>query len=254
MIDIHSHFLPGIDDGAKTEEVSLVMLEMAVEHGTTHIAGTPHCNFEYEYSLERNQELMKGLQEKMGDRIQLMTGCDFHLSYENLEVILEKPSTYTINQGNYLLTEFGNYSIPPNIENNFHQLRLKQLSPIITHPERIPGLVQEKFDLLIQLVGMGCPLQITGGSLTGRFGKIARVACFKLLDWQMVHFVASDAHNIRGRSPRLTNARKIVTEKYGEDLAQALLVENPRAAIESKPMPYYPDPAEPPRKKRFWFF
>lgn len=254
MFDIHSHYLPGIDDGAKTEETSLAMLEMAAENGTTHIVGTPHCNYEYKYSFERNQGLMKQLQEKLGDRIQLSTGCDFHLSFENLRDVLDHPSRYTINQGTFLLTEFGNYSIPPSIENEMHQLRLKQLVPIITHPERIPALVETRMDLLKKLVEMGCPLQVTAGSLTGRFGKHARELCFRLLDREMVHMVASDAHNTQHRSPRLKNARKVVAEKYGEERAQALFVENPRAAIESQSLPYYPYPTEPLRKKRFWFF
>lgn len=254
MIDIHSHFLPGLDDGAQTEEASLAMLELAVGDGTTHIVGSPHCNFEYSFSPSRNLELASALQAKLGDRIRLLTGCDFHLSYENLERALEDPSQFAIDQGNYLLTEFGNYSVPPKIENSFHQLRLKQVVPIITHPERIPMLMEDRFDLIRQLVGMGCPVQITAGSLTGRFGKRARAACFKLLDWRMAHFVASDAHDTEHRPPRLSNARAIVSEKYGEEIAQALFIDNPRAAIESQPMPYFPEAAEPPRKRRWWFF
>ena len=254
MIDIHSHFLPGLDDGAPTAEVSLAMLEVAAENGITHIVGTPHCNAAYEYSQEKNQALAKGLQEKVGDRIRLMTGCDFHLSFENLEQLEENPALYTVNQGTYLLTEFSHYSIPPNIEEALHGLRLKGLVPIITHPERIDILMEERFGLIRQLVEMGCAVQITAGSLTGRFGERAKQSCFKLLGCRMVHFVASDAHNVKHRPPRLNNARRIVAQKYGDEVAQALFVDNPCAAIESRPLPYAPKPQDPPRKRLFGIF
>ncbi len=254
MIDIHSHILPGLDDGAPTEEVSLAMLEMAAKNGTTHIVGTPHCNGEFEYSQEKNQVLAKGLQEKVGDRIRLMTGCDFHLSYENLEEVMENARLYTLNQGNYLLTEFAYYSIPPHIEDSFLQLRTRELVPIITHPERIPILIEERIDLIRQLVEMGCPVQITAGSLTGRFGAKVKQSCFTLLESQLVHFVASDAHDTDRRPPHLRNARRIIKKHFGADLTQALFVDNPRAAIESKPLPYLPEPAEPIRKKIFGIF
>ena len=231
MIDIHSHFLPGLDDGAPTEEVALAMLERAAKNGTTHIVGTPHCNAEFEYSLEKNLALAEKLQEKVGNRIRLMTGCDFHLSYENLEEVMENAHRYTLNQGNYLLTEFAHFSIPPHIEDSFLQLRTRELVPIITHPERIDILMGERFGLIRQLVEMGCAVQITAGSLTGRFGERAKQSCFKLLGCRMVHFVASDAHNVKRRPPRLNNARRIVAQKYGDEVAQALFVDNPRAAI-----------------------
>lgn len=254
MIDIHSHFLPGLDDGAPTEEVALAMLEMAIKSGTTHIVGTPHCNAEFEYSVEKNRALIEGLQQKVGESIRLMTGCDFHLSYENLEEVMENARRYTLNQGNYLLTEFGHYSIPPNIEDSFLQLRMRELVPIITHPERVPILIEERFDLIRQLVEMGCAVQITAGSLTGRFGEKVKQSCFTLLESQLVHFVASDAHDTKKRPPHLRNARHILKKHFGEDLTQALFVDNPRAAIESQPLPYFPEPATPARKKIFGIF
>lgn len=254
MYDIHSHVLPGLDDGAKTFDDSVALLEMAAEDGTTHIVGTPHCNYQYEYSLERNLELARQLQQQLGGRITLLTGCDFHLSYENLERVVEEPSRYTLNQGRYLLTEFSTHGIPPGIENQLHQLRLKRLVPVITHPERVPELMRDRFELLVRLAEMGCPIQVTAGSLSGQFGEPAREASQRLLNWKMVRFVASDAHNIRGRTPRLSDARRLVAEEFGEEVAEALFTANPRAAIESQPLPFDPEPAEPPRKRRFWFF
>ncbi|MGH9804420.1 MAG: CpsB/CapC family capsule biosynthesis tyrosine phosphatase, partial [Candidatus Acidiferrales bacterium] len=82
MVDIHSHFLPGLDDGARTLDDAVAMIDMAAADGTTHLVGTPHWNHRYPFSLERNRELREQLQARAGARIRLLTGCDFHLSYE----------------------------------------------------------------------------------------------------------------------------------------------------------------------------
>src|SRR3989338_9484844 len=117
MIDIHSHFLPGLDDGAKTIEDAVAMIEMAAADGTTHLVATPHCNDRYQFSLERNRALLAELRARAGDRIQLSSGCDFHLSFENLERVAAEKSAYTLNQGSYLLTEFASYGIATQVLN-----------------------------------------------------------------------------------------------------------------------------------------
>jgi protein-tyrosine phosphatase len=256
VVDIHSHFLPGLDDGAQDIDTSLAMVEMAAADGTTHLVGTPHCNAHYPFSLERNQELLEELRSQVTKPITLLTGCDFHLSYENIQAVQEDKHRFTINQGDYLLTEFSDYSIAPSTPEVFHQLRLAGLFPIITHPERNPLLQHGPgMRLLRKLVEMECPIQVTAASLTGRFGGRAKKFAESLMEQQMVHILASDAHDTKDRPPTLSPVRRAVTQKYGAELAQALLVDNPRAAIESRALPYFPDPAPPPkRKRRFWFF
>ncbi len=183
----------------------------------------------------------------------LLSGCDFHLSYQNLERLLAERTTYTVNQGRYLLTEFSNYGIAPQVLNIFHQLRLADLVPVITHPERNPLLWHQEKVLLRRLAGMGCPIQITAGSLLGRFGQEAQRMAGQLLGERLVHFVASDAHDTQHRPPRLSAAHAFVAQKYGAEMADWLLVANPLAAIESRPLPYFPEPAAP-RHRRPWFF
>lgn len=253
MIDIHSHFLPGLDDGAKTMEDAAAMVEMAAADGTTHLVATPHCNDRYEFSPERNRELLAALRARVGDRLTLSSGCDFHLSFENLERVLADKSIYTLNQGNYLLTEFPSHGIAPQMLNVFHRLRVHDLVPVVTHPERNPLLQESGLKRLRRLVEMGCPVQITAGALTGGFGRDARRVAERLLAERLVHFVASDAHDTKHRPPVLSPAWALVEEKHGPEVAQALFVDNPRAALESRPLPYFPEPAPPPRR-RFWFF
>ncbi len=253
MVDIHSHFLPGLDDGARTAEDSVAMIEMAAADGTTHFVGTPHCNDRYEFSLERNRALLQELRARTRAPITLLSGCDFHLSYENVQAALAQPRTFSINQGMYLLTEFDNFSIAPQMVDVFYQLRGAGLVPIITHPERNPILQKSGTKLLRQLAEMGCPIQVTAGSLTGRFGRIAKQVAEQLFRERLVHLVASDAHDTENRPPRMTEARRLVEKEHGAELAQALFVDNPRAVVDSQPLSYFPEAAEP-RKKRFWFF
>ena len=254
MVDIHSHFLPGIDDGADSLETAVAMIEMAAADGTTHLAGTPHCNARFAFSPERNRELLEELRRRAGSRITLLTGCDFHLSYENIQQVLIDKSPFTLNQGDYLLAEFSDYGIAPNTLDVFHKLRLHDIIPIITHPERNPLLHERGTEYLQKLVEMGCPIQITAASFTGRFGRRAKEFSERLLAQGMVHFVASDAHDTKDRTPKLSPARAAVTEKFGSEVAQALFVDNPLAAIESRALPYWPELLPPPKRRRGWFF
>src|SRR5437588_11975332 len=113
MVDIHSHILPELDDGAKSLEESIEMLEIAVAAGTTDIVGTPHSNAEFAFRPDLIQEKIATLQSAMKDRIQIHSGCDFHLSYDNIQDALAHPTKYTINNRCYLLVEFSDASIFP---------------------------------------------------------------------------------------------------------------------------------------------
>jgi protein-tyrosine phosphatase len=259
MVDIHCHILPGLDDGAESWEVSLQMAEMAIADGITHIVATPHANSNYKFDPERIRQLRDELQAKLGDRLTLTTGCDFHLSYENLQDARLHPQKYTLNQKNYLLVEFADYSIPPTIDDTLHQLQLLGMRPIITHPERNP-IIRATPQKLEKWLERGCYAQITALSLVGRFGAAAKHAAERWLEEDRIHFVASDAHNLSGRPLRLRQAFDVVVERKGEAVARALFVENPLAAVEGRALPYVPEPAgsgertSSRRRKRFIFF
>ncbi|MFQ5817766.1 MAG: tyrosine-protein phosphatase [Terriglobia bacterium] len=253
MVDIHSHILPGVDDGARTLEEAVGMVQIAADDGTTCIVATPHCNDRYPYSLEQNRRLLSELSAAVGTRMGLALGCDFHLSYENLQALLAGNRTYTINQGPYLLVEFTDYAIPPQLADTLHQLRLQGLIPIVTHPERNP-LLQRGLGLLGKLIAMGCPVQVTASSLLGRFGSPARQSVEELLRRQMVHLVASDAHDTEHRPPRLSAACADVARNFGRERADALFRDNPRAVVEGNALPYFPEPVARERKRRFSFF
>jgi len=140
-------------------------------------------------------------------------------------------------------------------------LQLAGLTPIITHPERNP-LIRTKPERLFQWLRQGCYAQVTAQSIMGKFGRTAQEAAEKWLGAGVFHFIASDAHNTSSRPLRLKETYEQVSREYGEELAHALLVDNPLAAFEGRPLPCVPELVEngnadgglARRRKRFWFF
>jgi protein-tyrosine phosphatase len=266
MVDIHCHILPGLDDGAPTLEVALEMAEMAIAEGITHVIATPHANTQFPFAPEIIRERQEEVQSHIAGRLILATGCDFHLSYENLRDIRENRAKYTLNQHNYLLVEFADFAIPPAIEHELHQLQLIGIRPIVTHPERNP-LIRSQPERMLQWMRQGCYVQVTALSFLGRFGGAAKQFVEMLLARDAIHFVASDAHNTNSRPLKLLEAFDQVAAVKGKATAEALFHDNPMAAFNGASLPYVPEfPGQlepvgrPSRKfkskrgKRFGFF
>ena len=263
MVDIHCHILPGLDDGPESFDMSVAMAEMAIADGVTHIIATPHASADHAFIPNLVKQRRDQLQEMFQGRLTFATGCDFHLSFENLQEIRFEPERFTLNQKNYLLVEFADFSIPSSLDHALHELQLAGLNPIVTHPERNP-LIRSQPDRLFRWLRQGCYVQITAQSFSGRFGKAAQEMAHAWLDAGAVHFIASDAHNITSRPLKLKETFEEIAKTRGEETARALCIENPMAAFEGKPLPYVPEVSEdgdsseatgwPKRRKRFWFF
>jgi protein-tyrosine phosphatase len=261
MIDIHCHILPALDDGAESMEISSGMAEMAIEDGVTHIICTPHSNDRWTFDPAIIEQKRSELQAKYEGKITFATGCDFHMSFENLQTIHENPSRFTLNQKNYLLVEFADFSIPAALDQELHKLQLRGITPIITHPERNP-LIRTKPERLYQWLRQGCYAQVTAQSIAGKFGRTAQEAAERWLAAGVFHFIASDAHNISSRPLRLKETFDQMSKAFGEQFARALMIETPRAVFEGQPLPFVPRLAEGDeeetglarRKKRFFFF
>jgi protein-tyrosine phosphatase len=255
MVDLHCHILFGLDDGPKLLEDSLAMAEDAIADGITHVVATPHCSSQFLFDFAAVQAKRDALDEKLHGRLKLATGCDFHLNHENLLAIRKHPEPFCINQKDYLLVEFNEFSIPPAMDQTLHELQLAGLRPIITHPERNP-ILRSQPERLLHWVRLGCFAQITAGSLSGVFGPGAKEDAWNWLTGGLIHFVSSDAHNTARRPLKLRFAYDSIAQQLGEETARALLIENPLAAFNGDPLPYVPEMAEPePRKrKRFLFF
>jgi len=263
MVDIHCHLLPNLDDGAESFEMACAMAESAIADGITHVIGTPHANSHYPFLPELVKQRRDEIQAHFEGRLTLATGCDFHLSFDNLREIQQDMERFTLNQNNYLLVEFADFSIPSSLDQALHELQLAGIHPIITHPERNP-LIRSQPERLFRWLRQGCYAQVTAQSLLGRFGRSAQEVAEDWLDKGAVHFLASDAHNTTSRPLQLREAFEYVAKTRGESLAEALLVGNPRAAFDGLPLPYTPEPPEESGaeeegqarggRKRFWFF
>lgn len=241
MIDIHHHLLFGTDDGPGDLESSVAQAEAAAANGITHVVCTPHANNTWEFNPEQNRAKLALIRERIGDKLTLGLGCDFHLSYDNIQEALQNPTKFTINQGSYLLVEFADTGIPETIGDTFYEFLLRGVRPILTHPERNP-ILQRNPERLVEWLRGRCVVQITAGSLEGRFGQRAQEMAWDLLAKQWVHFIATDAHNLERRPPYLQAVADEVGKKFGAATAQRLCVENPRAVFENRELPEQPEP------------
>ena len=192
MVDIHFHLLPGLDDGPDTLELTLEMAEMAAADGTTHIVATPHASSRYPFVPELVAERLAEVRGLVGDKMKIASGCDFHLSFENLQDVQRRPQIYTIDGKSYLLVEFADFAIPPTIEDPCHSLQLAGSTPIITHPER-NRILRRHTDWLDKWASRGCAIQVTAGALLGRFGPNAQQIAEQWLATDPIHILAGDA-------------------------------------------------------------
>jgi protein-tyrosine phosphatase len=244
MVDIHHHLLFGVDDGADCIETSVEMARLAVAEGITHIVCTPHANSYHEFLPEVNADKTAELRARLADEgiaLTLGSGCDFHLSFDNVKQAQADPTCFSINGLGYLLVELPDYGLPPGLTETYYQLRLAGMTPILTHPERNPTLQNEP-ERLIEWLRGGLLIQVTADALTGHKGQRAQKMAYDLLDKRWVHFLASDAHNTTTRPPRLREACEIVASKYGEEYARSLCVTNPLAVFEGKPLEVEEEP------------
>src|SRR5438477_5541651 len=236
MIDIHSHILPGLDDGSKSWDMTLQMCRLAIRDGIEHIVASPHADDTYVYSRDRVRELIIELGNRIGDQLTFSVGCDFHLSFENIEDAVACPQRYTIASKQYLLVELSEYGIPPQVIDSLGRFQAAGIVPIITHPER-NAILQRRPERVLDWVEAGCLVQVTASALTGFWGEAVRRIAMWLLENNAAHVLASDAHDDKHRRPILSEAREAVAKSFGANLARALVRDNPEAIVSGQPLP-----------------
>jgi protein-tyrosine phosphatase len=259
MVDLHHHLLPGLDDGSPNIETSVAMARIAVEDGITHIVATPHANNIYSFDPEQishRVEVLRAALKSANIPLILASGCDFHVSYDNLQDAIANPKRYTINHGDYLLVELPDYGLSPHLDEAFYELGLAGMRPILTHPERNPTLQRDP-QRLADWMRIGLLTQITTSSVLGQMGRHAERMAHRLLADRWVHFLATDAHNTESRPPRMRAAHDLVAKKYGLDYADRLCTTNPMAVFESRNLPEQDEPRhlykdDPELTRRWW--
>ncbi|MDD4767680.1 MAG: phosphotransferase [Desulfotomaculaceae bacterium] len=239
MIDIHTHILPALDDGAGSLEESLAMGRLAAADGIRMMVATPHViTGLYPHSRETILAAVAQLRQAFADNgipLTILPGAEYRLE-PDLPQRLSRGELLTINDGGrYLLVELPADFVPAPTGQVFYELQLQGVTPIIAHPERNTAMAR-KPALLHELAGRGALVQITGGSLTGRLGPAAAATARTLLQQGCAHFIASDAHSSTKRAPVLSDAVKEAARLTGLDEAQTLTTENPHHAVEGLPI------------------
>ena len=240
MIDLHCHILPGVDDGAASEEESCLMARLAADSGVTALAVTPHCgvpglfdNFADEALLARFHAL-RGLLEREDIPLRLYTGMEVFVTEETPRYLREG-RLLTLGGSRYLLVEFGFDESLDFAQRMLEELLAAGVVPVVAHPERY-RFVQPQPERLLRWAELGCALQINKGSLLGRFGRRAARTARWCLGEGCVHLVASDAHSPWRRTPRMEEAWAFTAELDSPEIADFLLRDNPRRILEDQPI------------------
>ena len=252
MIDIHCHILPGLDDGAHDFTDSLDMAKLAVNEGIHTIIATPHHqNGHYHNTkndiIHRTKELNEYL-EVEGVKLTILPGQETRLygelmeDYENGEILT------LANISNYLFIELPSSHVPGYTNQLLFDVQMKGMTPVIVHPERNAELIEQP-DKLYRLVKNGAATQITASSLTGYFGKKIQRFTFDLIEANLTHFIASDAHNTTKRTFKMEEAFNLVKKKYGTDFLFNFM-DNAELVIDGKDI--YREVPERVRKKKIF--
>ena len=248
MIDLHCHMLPNLDDGARTPDMALAMARLAVADGITMTVCTPHIYpglFENTAKgiSEAAQEFREAL-SRANIPLKISTGADIQVP-PNLLQGLTSGALPTLHNSRYFLFEPPHHTVLPNMLGLVSSAVSAGYVPIITHPERL-SYIESCYDDFLRAVEMGAWIQLTGGSLLGRFGPRVKKITKRFLTDGVTHLLASDGHNLKNRTPVLARATKAASKLVGEEEALRLVLDRPRAVIQNL------EPAAVPAPKSEW--
>ena len=247
MIDLHTHILPGIDDGVETMDGAVEFARVAIRDGVKVIVATPHYK---EGVWDNHREGILGSVAALRDRlvqeqlsVDLRPGSEVHLCPNLVERVKDGRATTLNDNGRTVLLELSLTQYPVELENLVFQMKLAGLQVLFAHPERIRYFQDDirRYESVVQLGAYG---QITTGSVLGTFGSDAQRFTAELLRKGLVHVLASDAHNVRGRPPILGEAMEASEALVGRPRALSMVTDVPAALIEGR------DPEIPPVERR----
>ncbi|MCH2055471.1 MAG: hypothetical protein MK214_02435 [Thalassotalea sp.] len=232
MIDLHSHILPGLDDGALDMAETLTLLRIASESGITHMMCTPHIQLgRFDNNLANISNAFEQVTENLessGIGIKLAFAAEVRICPEIM--LLAKQSTLpfigTWQGKDVLLLELPHSHIPAGTEQLIKWLKNNDIMPMIAHPERNRDILADRKKLQ-QLTKLDCLFQLTASSICGDFGEDARAIALEMIANEQATIIATDTHNVKRRPPKLKDAKDIVTEQFSEQLAQQLVHDMP---------------------------
>ena len=227
MIDIHTHILYGVDDGADTPEMSQIMLKDAATQGIDKIIFTPHYRPGiFKYDIERIRSVydeVKVCADKLG--IETHLGCEYHVDGDIVDNLKHKVC-HTLAYGDYVLAEYSYSDSYRKIRNTVDDLLANGYIPVIAHAERYEVFIKEP-KVLGEFRSMGAMIQINADSIIGKEGLRTKRLCRTIIKEHYVDIIASDCHNMTGRRCRMKECREYIAKKYGEERAHRLFETNP---------------------------
>lgn len=234
MIDLHSHILPELDDGARELDEALHMARLAVESGVSHMVATPHRMDSGARTVTAAVEFLRQALQAVRIPLKLYPGMEIFGTMDTAR-LLREGRLLTLNHSRYPLIEF-DFEGDGLIQTQILQSVIREgYCPVVAHPERYV-YIQQQPELLNEWVRMGCLLQVNKGSLTGRFGRTPQALALALADRGFATVVASDAHSSQYRTPWMYDAWETLARQISPLAAEYLLLENPRKILNDEPM------------------
>ncbi len=233
MIDIHSHIIPGVDDGSQDMRTTMDMAVIAAGDGIRTIAATPHIQSDV-LTPTMIMEKVTALNERLAETgipLTVVTGGEV-ASF--LPVSLMKQ--FSINGNGYILLEFPHTHLPISAKDTVSQLIATGLKVIIAHPERNPTVIRKPETLIDLIENTGAYIQLTANSITGGFGPAVKACAKHLLKIRIRGVIASDAHSAGFRKPQLSDGFEAASKIVGRELAEKMVNENPLAVILGLPI------------------
>jgi protein-tyrosine phosphatase len=254
MIDLHTHILPGLDDGAQSIKESLSMAKIAENDGIKKMVATPHLfrgNSLHEdlSTIEKKRTELSGALKESNIHVEIFAGAEVHISHNLIDEIKKNRENLVLNHSSYMFVEFPSEHVFSGVKNLFFELISEGITPIIAHPERNSIFVRNP-SLLYELVQMGGLSQVNSGSFSGLYGRRVEEAVLHFLELNLIHFIASDCHNTRSVASRLSEAVMRAQSIVGKDKARALVKDNPQAVLDDEEIPYLPEPVNPKEKDK----
>lgn len=236
MIDMHSHILPNIDDGAKNIDKSITMIKEAYEAGFTDIISTSHYIEEsYNATKKEREKLIRDINKKLEAEnisIKIHNGAEAYVSI-NLVDLIESEKLPTINESKYLLMELPMHSEIIYLDEIIYKLKNNGIIPIIAHPERYL-YVQENPKVLQSLIDKGVLFQANYGSVIGHYGKSAKKTLKKLLKNDMIHFFGTDTHRSGSIYTQMDSILRKLERIIGKEKLYVLSKINPQRVLDNK--------------------
>lgn len=217
MIDMHSHIIPGIDDGSKDIDESIEMLKSAEFSGTTKIIATPHYSrvFDEPFNkVKKNFESLKATAKEYNINLELFLGQEVYIS-KDLVNNYKEGLIGTINNSKYMLIEFPMNNIEKGLIEMIYEIKLLNIQPIIAHPERYLPIIKNPFEIN-SLIDEGVLFQLNAGSAIGKFGKDVKKTSNILLDNNIYSFIGSDAHGVVSRTTNVSESIDYINENYSD--------------------------------------